>query len=111
MKRWGDEKTDANQISTHLADLLLKIPLLPKRIMYGTDWMALYREPDNQNYYSKMRDYFAALLKNKSDLNDFFGGNAVRFFGLHAGNNTRNRLDAFFQRTGQDPLNFDQYLN
>ena len=78
--------------------------------MYGTDWMLLDFEPYNGSYYQKMKDYFGDLLGNGVDLNAFLAKNAVTFLGLHAGAETRKRLNDFFRRNRQEPLNFDEYL-
>lgn len=67
--------------------------------------MLLDREPVNASYFADMRTYFEGLLTDASDQEAFLGGNAKNFLGLREGEKTRGRLNAFFRRTNQDPLN------
>ena len=52
----------------------------PKRIMYGSDWPVCLVAASYGRWYEVMKDYFAPF--SETEQNDFFGGNAIRFYKL-----------------------------
>jgi hypothetical protein len=70
-------------------------PVLPNRLMYGSDWSLLMLEQD-------MKAYFAEFVRMYSEIDatgrcsaQFFGDNAVEYLGLRDGR-TRKRLLDFY---------------
>jgi predicted TIM-barrel fold metal-dependent hydrolase len=109
LDRWNSEKCATEEIFKNLADLVRHYPQLRSRMMYGSDWMLLDREPQNDDYYKAMRQKFSDLL-GPTDVNKFLGQNAATFLGLHRGQRTRDRIDRFYVKRDQKPPEFDRYL-
>ncbi|HUN63150.1 MAG TPA: hypothetical protein VMU53_14230 [Candidatus Sulfotelmatobacter sp.] len=72
-------------------------PVLPDRILYGSDWSLLMLVDD-------MKAYFAEFVRMYSEIDPtgklsakFFGGNAVEYLGLQDGR-TRKRLLDFYAK-------------
>ena len=84
-------------VLANLQALVKAHPVVAERLMYGTDWQLLDREPQNQLYYAKMRDAMTTTLGD-AFLPGFFRDNAVRFFGLAPGGATHRRLSDFYAR-------------
>ena len=81
--------------------------LLPARIMYGSDWMLLGREPGNDGYFKAMRAQFASLFNGDAvALENFLGKNAKTYLGLDSGEPTRQRIDAYYRRSDRRVPNF-----
>jgi predicted TIM-barrel fold metal-dependent hydrolase len=89
----------------HLVDSNRKVR---ERVLYGTDFMLLGREPGFERFYSMMSRSMADAL-GVSDLAGFMCDNAVRFLGLAPGEQTRTRLEAFYTQYGQDPRKLVQF--
>src|ERR1700675_115389 len=78
-------------------------PVLPDRLMYGSDWSLLMLEEDMQKYFADFVSMYSELEKSRSasgesreNLSDrFFGKNAVDYLGLRDGR-TRQRLTDFY---------------
>jgi predicted TIM-barrel fold metal-dependent hydrolase len=109
LDRWDSEKCATTEIFKKLTNLVGKHPQLRSRMMYGSDWMLLDREPQNEDYYQAMRKKFSALV-GPANLNKFLGQNAAAFLGLHRGQPTRKRVDDFYRNNRQQPPDFDRYL-
>jgi predicted TIM-barrel fold metal-dependent hydrolase len=109
LERWDSEKCSTQEIVGGLKRLLKSSGQLRSRMIYGSDWVMLDREPGNEDYYKAMRREFAILL-NAADLEGFLGQNAVALFGLGRGQPTRKRIDDFYIRHKQKPPEFDRYL-
>ncbi len=107
LDRWDFERCATAEIFKNIQSILT--PTVKSRIMYGSDWMLLDREPRNEGYYEAMRTKFSGVL-GASAIDDFLGQNAVRFLGLHQGQQTRARLEKFYTDNQQAPSNFHEYL-
>jgi predicted TIM-barrel fold metal-dependent hydrolase len=77
------------------------------KLMYGTDWVMLARDPGIEAYYPKMKTQFTADLQlTEAEKRGFLGLNAARFLGLipplgQIGMpKTRQRLEAFYKAHG-----------
>ena len=92
LDRWDEKQTTA-LIFNNLKDLIKNHPKLKTRVMYGTDWALLDREPQNERYYQSMHDHFHKLF---GATDDFLGKNAARFLGLYPPQQTRRRLETFY---------------
>ena len=85
------------------------IHTIKKKILYGSDWHVLRRV---KNYDEFMDRYTDVLLNqefySKTDIGDFFGGNALDFLGLRPGGKNRARLEAFYSKNGITPPDWFQ---
>ena len=89
----------------HLIDNNRKVR---ERVLYGTDFMLLGREPDFERFYGKMSSSMPDAL-GVGDLAGFMCDNAVRFLGLAPGEKTRTRLEAFYTTHGKNPRKLVQF--
>ena len=71
-------------------------PLLPDRMMYGSDWSLLMLEQDMKSYFSDFVTLYAGIDSTGSLSEKFFGENAVDYLGLQDGA-TRQRLVNFYK--------------
>jgi hypothetical protein len=110
LDRWDSEKCATKDIFANLTKLIRNRPKLRSRMMYGSDWMLLDREPKNDEYYDKMKRYFSDLL-GVADVDGFLGQNAATYLGLRSGQPTRKRIDKFYRDAHQPPPDFDRYLS
>jgi hypothetical protein len=79
-------------------------PLLPDRLMYGSDWSLLMLESDMQNYFTDFVSLYSQLDKSipqspKTLSQKFFSDNAVDYLGLRSGR-TSDRLTTFYSTRG-----------
>jgi predicted TIM-barrel fold metal-dependent hydrolase len=92
---------------------LHRIALNPKntkirsRLMYGSDWFLLGREPGFEAYYAQMHDHLLPELGASPD--EFFWKNAARYLGLARDGRTRDRLRTFYSDNGRDPAVLDPF--
>ena len=67
-----------------------------ERLMYGSDWPMILREPDG---HACLSHFLAFFEENFPDLReDVFGRNALRFLGLLEPTRNRGRLLVFYER-------------
>jgi predicted TIM-barrel fold metal-dependent hydrolase len=109
LMRWNSETCMTKEILTKLTDLVGSHQKLRSRIMYGSDWMLLDGEPQNERYYQAMQDKFSPVV-GPGNIDKFLGQNAGTFLGLRSGQRTRQRIDDFYRRNQQQPPDFDKYL-
>lgn len=102
LDRTPAETADTNIILANLNALVVANPALPTRIMYGTDWLLLGREPQSLGYYASITGQLGSAL-GVSDLSDLLWRNASRFLGLAMSQATRTRLSNFYTANGGDP--------
>lgn len=87
-------------------------PVLPDRLMYGSDWSLLMLEEEMQKYFADFVSMYLQLDKSRPasgesqvSLSDrFFGANAIDYLGLRDGRG-RQRLANFYATHG---MTFDQ---
>ncbi len=79
------------------------VPILKKRLLFGIDWHVVKRAEN----YATFRDRYVEVLKEvrftDEEIDDFLGGNALRFLGLLPGGQNRNRLKKFYKAQGITP--------
>jgi predicted TIM-barrel fold metal-dependent hydrolase len=109
LERWDSEKCSTPDIFAGLKQLLKGNDHLRSRVLYGSDWVMLDREPRSDGYYNAMRREFSKVLKT-ADLEAFLGQNAAAFFGLGHGQPTRKRIDDFYIRNKLTPPELDRYV-
>ena len=69
--------------------------------MYGVDWHVIKRADNYENF----KKYYIEVLKdgnlfNEEDIENFLGGNSLRFLGLERGGKSRKRLEKFYKENG-----------
>jgi predicted TIM-barrel fold metal-dependent hydrolase len=77
------------------------------RLMYGSDWLLLGREPGFEAYYAQVHDYLLQELGTSPD--EFFWKNAAGYLGLAQGDKTRDRLRKFYLDNQRDPAVLDPF--
>lgn len=103
--RTKEEAKKRQAILQNLAQLIGDSALVRSRIMYGTDWLMLGREPGFEDFYSDVRDHIVCALGMSPE--NLFWKNAARFLGLAEGNQTRTRLCRFYSDNHRDPAVLD----
>jgi predicted TIM-barrel fold metal-dependent hydrolase len=91
-----------------LAPLLAANPAVRDRLLYGTDFHLLGREPGYEAFYARNVAQMQAAL-GVPDLKGFLGGNAVRFLGLEPGRKARARLEKFYTDHMKSPAKLAQF--
>lgn len=80
-----------------MSDLIDRQPLVAARMMYGSDWSMIGREPAHPVYlFETIRALDGLLGGDRDRLAAVMGGNARRFLGLDGDTPARRRLAAFF---------------
>jgi predicted TIM-barrel fold metal-dependent hydrolase len=107
-----DKKKD-RKLMSRLSGYLRKYPKALQRLLYGSDWSLLAREPRANQYYQSMKTRFCDLLKfDDAERQGYMGGNALRFLGLAKENGSkpqnRQRLEQFRQKQGLELSIFDK---
>lgn len=75
------ERPDGPLASTR--SFLQQFPTAGRRMMYGSDWHMIAREPDHNAYHGQMRDFVTGLAQGDGVLAQaIMGGNALRWLGL-----------------------------
>jgi predicted TIM-barrel fold metal-dependent hydrolase len=79
------------------------VPILKKRLLFGIDWHVVKRAEN----YATFKDRYVEVLKEvrftDEEIDDFLGGNALRFLGLLPGGQNRRRLGKFYKAQGITP--------
>jgi predicted TIM-barrel fold metal-dependent hydrolase len=77
--------------------------VLPKRLLFGSDWKILLLEAHADQYLKDFDTVFATLAKPPPAglglpdfVSDALGKNAIAALGLHAGGKSRRRIDDFY---------------
>ena len=109
LMRWNSETCITKGILKKLTVLVGNHQKLRSRMMYGSDWMLLDGEPQNERYYQAMQDKFSPVV-GPGNIDKFLGQNAATFLGLSSGQRTRLRIDNFYWHNQQQPPDFDKYL-
>jgi len=69
-----------------------------EHICYGSDWIMLGLEPGHQRYHLALGDFLRNDVQlNSAQLANIYFSNAVRFLGLRPGDQSRTRLEKFYQ--------------
>lgn len=80
-------------------------PVLPSRLMYGTDWNLLINfgqiKPYLADFISIFNDIDKATASHASQ--QFFGSNAAEWIGLKKGMPARKRVTDFYKKNGLNP--------
>ena len=103
-----DASDHTSGILCHVRDLVEANPILRERVLYGTDFILLGREPGFKRYYEEMNMRMQRTL-GAQQVDGLLADNAVRYLGLAAGEETRKRLEAFYSCNRQSPDKLRQF--
>lgn len=90
---YKDDIAEHARIQERVRALLRRVPAIQARLMFGTDWVMLGREPRHPEYVSAVR---AAVISAGLDTEAVFSRNALDFLGLTGDTAQRRRLARFF---------------
>lgn len=79
-----------------LNDVFARYGKTKGRVLYGSDWWMNEFEGSPERYYDNVRDIFQAHFPERLD--DFMGGNALRFLGFRKQDGTVNDCNPNWQR-------------
>ncbi|MFO1302325.1 MAG: amidohydrolase family protein [Burkholderiales bacterium] len=103
-----DPSDKTTLILQNVKQLLDANPKVRERIMYGTDFHLLGREPSYEKYYTQTIAQMLPAL-GTPNLDGFMHANAARFLGLEPGRKTRMRLEKFYVDNAQSPAKLAQF--
>jgi predicted TIM-barrel fold metal-dependent hydrolase len=96
----------STEFKVHYKRVCRDYPMVKKKLLFGTDWHVIKRLPD----FIHFKEKYVEVLRHRDlfteeEIDDFLGGNAMRFLGLLPGRkrNNRKRLEEFYQNHGIDP--------
>lgn len=69
-----------------------------ERLMYGSDWSMLGREPEYKEYPGRVHQLLTAIGATEPQLKRFHFSNAADFLGIKAGQPARLRLEEYYKR-------------
>jgi predicted TIM-barrel fold metal-dependent hydrolase len=118
---WSDpvnEPALAKLAAEELVRLINDHDVLRERTLYGTDWVVMGTRPHYRDYFAKLHkllsDTFEESGRSSAEtrqiLADICGRNALRFLGLGQGEQTRKRLERFFEGTKRKLWVFDELI-
>jgi predicted TIM-barrel fold metal-dependent hydrolase len=96
----------STKFKVHYKRICSDYPVVKKKLLFGIDWHVIKRIRNFSNFKGK----YVEVLKHDNlftdkEIEDFLGGNAMRFLGLLPGRrkNNRKRLKEFYEKNGIDP--------
>lgn len=79
-------------------------PIVKQRLLFGTDWHVFVRRKRHEDMHFDFEDTLRKMRNvSESEMNDLFGGNAMRFLGLRPGEPNHIRLKEFYARESIAP--------
>lgn len=89
-----------NKFKEAYHDLIVKkgFDAIKKKLLFGIDWHVIKRVEGFENFTKQYKSILEnGNLFNQNAIDDFFGGNAIRFLGLDTYGKARQRLEKFYQ--------------
>jgi hypothetical protein len=89
-------------------DISHEFPIVKERLLYGVDWHVMKRV---ENYRNFKNDYVEVLrydMFTEDDIQNFLGGNSLKFLGLLPGEQNRERISNFYNKHNITPPNWFQ---
>lgn len=90
---YRDSPAGYERVQKDIKALLAAAPVLKERLMFGTDWAMLGRDPKHPEYLGAVVAASAAAGLPEADI---FARNAITFLGLSQGTKQYDRLSRFF---------------
>jgi predicted TIM-barrel fold metal-dependent hydrolase len=78
-----------------IANLAQEYSLVPRRLMYASDWIMVAQLTAGNDYARRLAQSMSQIFRDAAAQEDFRWRNAARFLGLGAGDRTRARLATF----------------
>lgn len=97
----GGEPAQRQRVLDRMRDLIAADRGLLARMMYGSDWSMIGREPGHQDYFNAASLALEELGLGDTETQAVMGGNAARYLDLVAGSRQRARLDPIY---GDNPV-------
>ncbi len=76
--------------------LIAANPAIKRRMMYGSDWSMIGKEPNHPEYLAAVQGALGEIGLGTGDRTRIMGGNAARYLGLDRRTPQRARLAVFF---------------
>lgn len=73
-----------------------------RHLLYGTDWTMIAKEPDNENYMSRLAEQLSAAGFSPDQRQNIFWRNAARYLGLGRRGKAHDRLRSYCVNFGID---------
>lgn len=70
------------------------------RIVFGSDWHMLSKEPGNEHYPALIEDYLTEVGLGPLHIDKIFARNGLRLFGLTPGGQSYDRLQRYYANKG-----------
>lgn len=84
------------RVLTLTSDLLERHPEMVNRMMYGSDWSMIGKEPSHPEYLAKILGVLEQLSLTDTQTQRVMGGNAARYLGLDHPGPPRGRLQKVY---------------
>ena len=92
------EASHAKAYVKKLRDLAAHAPVLTERLMLGTDWHTIVRNPKHEEFIARYQVLFVTAFGTQA-LPGLVGANALAFLGLDKpGGKNRQRLEEFYKK-------------
>ncbi len=92
----GEDSPERDRVLTRTRRLLEETPVALERMMYGSDWSMIGREPGHATYFANTQKALSEIGLEDGELAAVEGGNARRYLGLFPGDANHVRLSSFF---------------
>jgi len=89
-------KKEQKKFAENYKKIITDFPAVKERLLFGIDWHVIKRVNKFENF---KESYFNILQESgfsDSDIENFFGGNALKFLGLLPGMQNRTRIESFY---------------
>ncbi|MDW9463584.1 amidohydrolase family protein [Sinorhizobium meliloti] len=90
---------DIRAIAAKLKLFLARFDQGVDRIVYGSDWIMLGREPDHERYLDALRTLLIQAGVNDAQWRKVTSENAIRLYGLNSGQMARSRLQDWYRNS------------
>jgi len=92
-------KKNVSRFKKAYEELCHDYPHIKQKLLFGIDWHVIKRLKNFKNF----KDSYVAILKHndlftQNEIDDFLGGNAMKFLGLMPGEKNQERLDKFYKK-------------
>jgi predicted TIM-barrel fold metal-dependent hydrolase len=89
-------------VAEQIRAFLARFEVADRRLVYGSDWIMLGREADHQRYFESVKTLLGRAGVTPAQWANMSRANALRLYGLRAGEPGRLRLEAWYRKMGLD---------
>jgi predicted TIM-barrel fold metal-dependent hydrolase len=90
------EASHRSRVLARVRELLQRDPKMLERMMYGSDWSMIGREPAHPAYLAGVQQALIDLGLDTAQIGRVMGGNAAAFLGLDRGGPQKTRIAAYY---------------